>query len=100
MKHLLITLFSCCIVLSAIAQNADTMTAIVGKKLNFERPTILINNYFDGVKAHLSAEGRKEWKPEFSLRTNAMLFDVSANLTGGIRTSQNKVFGIGAGGGS
>lgn len=97
MKHLLITLFSCCIVLSAMAQNADTTTAIVGKKLNFERPTILINNYFDGVKAHLSAEGRKEWKPEFSLRTNAMLFDVSANLTGGIRTSQNKVFGIGAG---
>ena len=26
-----------------------------------------------------------------------MLFDLSANLTGGIRTSQNKVFGIGAG---
>ena len=68
MKHLLITLFSCCIVLSAMAQNADTTTAIVGKKLNFERPTILINNYFDGVKAHLSAEGRKEWKPEFKLR--------------------------------
>ena len=97
MKHLFITIFSCCIALSALAQNADTNTAAVGKKLNFERPTILINNYFDGVKAHLSAEGRKEWKPEFSLRANAMLFDVSANLTGGIRTSQNKVFGLGTG---
>ena len=92
MKHLFITIFSCCIALSALAQNADTNTAAVGKKLNFERPTILINNYFDGVKAHLSAEGRKEWKPEFSLRANAMLFDGSINLTGGIRTSQDKVF--------
>ena len=97
MKHLFITIFSCCIALSALAQNADTNTAVVGKKLNFERPTILIDNYFDGVKAHLSAEGRKEWKPEFSLRGNAMLFDGSINLTGGIRTSQNKVFGLGAG---
>lgn len=97
MKQLLISLFSCCIAFAAMAQNVDTTAAVVGKKLNFERPTILINSYFDGVKAHLSVEGRKAWKPEFSLRANAMLFDVSANLTGGIRTSQNKVFGIGAG---
>ena len=65
MKHLIITLVSSCIALSALAQDADTT------KLDFERPTFLINSYFDGVKAHLSAEGRKEWKPEFSLRANA-----------------------------
>jgi hypothetical protein len=91
MKHLIITLVSSCIALSALAQDADTT------KLDFERPTILINSYFDGVKAHLSAEGRKAWKPEFSLRANVMLLDGSVNLTGGIRTSQNKVFGLGAG---
>ena len=87
MKHLIITLISGCIALSAMAQNADTTTAIVGKKLNFEQPTVLINNYFDVVKAHLSAEGRKEWKPEFSLRANVMFLDESINLTEGIRTS-------------
>ncbi len=97
MKHLIITLISGCIALSAMAQNADTTTAIVGKKLNFEQPTVLINNYFDVVKAHLSAEGRKEWKPEFSLRANVMFLDESINLTEGIRTSPNKVFGLGTG---
>lgn len=97
MKHLIITILASLIAVSAAAQTADTTSTVIADKLNFEQPRILVRDYFDGVKAHLSAEGRKEWKPEFSLRANAILFDGSVILTGGIRTSQNKVFGIGAG---
>ena len=79
------------------AQNADTTSTVMGRKLDFEQPRFIISDYLEGIKRHLSAEGRKEWKPEFSLRANVRLLDESLYLTGGIRTSQNKVFGIGAG---
>jgi len=96
MKFLTITILSVLLSISAAAQTADT-TAVTGGKLNFEQPRFLVSDYFSNVKAHLSKEGRKGWKPEFSLRANAELFDCSAILTGGIRTSQNKVFGLGMG---
>lgn len=96
MKHLTITILSILFSISAAAQEADT-TAAKGDKLNFEQPRFLVSDYFSSVKAHLSKEGRKGWKPEFSLRANAELFDCSAIFTGGIRTSQNKVFGLGIG---
>ena len=96
MKHLTITILSILFSISATAQEADT-TAAKGDKLNFEQPRFLVSDYFSSVKAHLSKEGRKGWKPEFSLRANAELFDCSAIFTGGIRTSQNKVFGLGIG---
>ena len=96
MKHLTITILSILFSISATAQEADT-TAANGDKLNFEQPRFLVSDYFSSVKAHLSKEGRKGWKPEFSLRANAELFDCSAIFTGGIRTSQNKVFGLGVG---
>jgi hypothetical protein len=97
MKHLIFTILASLIAVWATAQEADTTSTVTGEKLNFEQPRFLVRDYFDGVKAHLSAEGRKEWKPEFSLRANVMLLDCSVNLTGGIRTSQNKVFGLGVG---
>ncbi|MBE6239267.1 MAG: hypothetical protein E7113_04340 [Bacteroidales bacterium] len=97
MKYLIITILASLIAVSAAAQTAETTTPVTADKLNFEQPRFLVRNYFEGVKAHLSAEGRKEWKPELSLRANAMLLDCSVMLTGGIRTSQKKVFGIGAG---
>ena len=97
MKHLTITILSILITFSAAAQEADTTATVTGEKLNFEQPRFLVSDYFSSVKAHLSHEGRKGWKPEFSLRANAELFDCSAILTGGIRTSQNKVFGLGVG---
>ena len=96
MKHLTITILSILFSISAAAQEADT-TAAKGDKLNFEQPRFLVSDYFSSVKAHLSKEGRKGWKPEFSLRANAEFLDGSLILTGGIRTSQNKVFGLGAG---
>lgn len=96
MKHLTITILSILFSISAAAQEADT-TAANGDKLNFEQPRFLVSDYFSSVKAHLSKEGRKGWKPEFSLRANAEFLDGSVILTGGIRTSQNKVFGLGAG---
>ena len=96
MKHLTITILSILFSISAAAQEADT-TAVNGDKLNFEQPRFLVSDYFSSVKAHLSKEGRKGWKPEFSLRANAEFLDGSLILTGGIRTSQNKVFGLGAG---
>ena len=96
MKHLTITILSILFSISATAQEADT-TAANGDKLNFEQPRFLVSDYFSSVKAHLSKEGRKGWKPEFSLRANAEFLDGSVILTGGIRTSQNKVFGLGAG---
>ena len=97
MKRLIITILASLIAVLAAAQEGDTISTVTADKLNFEQPRFLVHDYFDGVKAHLSAEGRKEWKPEFSFRVNAMLFDGSVILTGGIRTSQNKVFGMGAG---
>lgn len=95
MKHLTITILSILFSISASAQEADTTAK--GDKLNFEHPRFLVSDYFSSVKAHLSKEGRKGWKPEFSLRANAEFLDGSLILTGGIRTSQNKVFGLGAG---
>lgn len=96
MKHLTITILSILFSISATAQEADT-TAANGDKLNFEQPRFLVSDYFSSVKAHLSKEGRKGWKPEFSLRANAEFLDGSLILTGGVRTSQNKVFGLGIG---
>ena len=96
MKHLTITILSILFSISATAQEADT-TAANGDKLNFEQPRFLVSDYFGSVKAHLSKEGRKGWKPEFSLRANAEFLDGSLILTGGVRTSQNKVFGLGIG---
>ena len=97
MKCFVITIISLFIAISATAHEADTTHAVVENKLNFEKPRILVSDYFSSVKAHLSKEGRKEWQPEFSIRANAELFDASAILTGGVRTSQNKVFGMGVG---
>ena len=82
--------------ISAAAQEVDS-TVVAAEKLNFEQPRFLVSDYFSSVKAHLSKEGRKEWRPEFTLRANAEFLDGSLNLIGGIRTSQNKVFGLGAG---
>lgn len=96
MKHLTITILSILFSISAAAQEADT-TAAKGDKLNFEQPRFLVSDYFSSVKAHLSKEGQKGWKPEFSLRANAEFLDGSLILTGGVRTSQNKVFGLGIG---
>ena len=96
MKHLTITILFALFSISATAQEADT-TAANGDKLNFEQPRFLVSDYFGSVKAHLSKEGRKGWKPEFSLRANAEFLDGSLILTGGVRTSQNKVFGLGIG---
>ena len=96
MKHLTITILSILFSISATAQEADT-TAAKGDKLNFEQPRFLVSDYFSSVNAHLSKEGRKGWKPEFSLRANAEFLDGSLILTGGVRTSQNKVFGLGIG---
>lgn len=64
MKHLTITILSILFSISATAQEADT-TAANGDKLNFEQPRFLVSDYFSSVKAHLSKEGRKGWKPEF-----------------------------------
>lgn len=89
MKRLAIIILSALMAISAAAQESE--------KLNFEQPRFLVSDYFSSVKAHLSKEGRKGWKPEFTLRGNAELLDGSIILTGGIRTSQNKVFGLGVG---
>ena len=89
MKHLFLTISVIFITLSALAQTSD--------KLDFDSPRFLPDDYFEVVKAHLGPEGRKEWKPEFTLRENVMLLDLSTNLTAGIRTSPNKVFGLGVG---
>ncbi len=97
MKHFTITILSFLIAFSATAQEADSTVAVTGEKLNFEQPRFLVSDYFSSVKAHLSKEGRKGWKPEFSLRANAEFLDGSLILTGGVRTSQNKVFGLGIG---
>lgn len=97
MKHLITTLLSIIILLPAAAQEVDTTSTVVGKKLDFDSPNFMIEDYFESVKAHMSAEGRKEWRPEFSLRTNAFFYNSSLDLTGGIRTSPNKVFGLGVG---
>ena len=100
MKHLITCILTFCVVFSAAAQDADTTSTVVGNKLDFETPNFIARDYFETIKAHLSAEGRKNWKPEFSVRVNLMIYYGSYDLTGGIRTSPNKVFGLGIGRGS
>ena len=74
MKHLITILSALMILVPAFAQTADTTSAVVGDKLNFETPNFVARDYFEEVKAHLSAEGRKYWKPEFSVRLNGMIY--------------------------
>ena len=97
MKHIILSIAAALLFLSAAAQSIDTTSTVTGEKLDFEEPNFMVSTYFESVKAHLSAEGRKAWKPEFSVRGNVMIFVGSVDLTGGIRTSPNKVFGIGVG---
>ena len=96
MKRFIVSISAAFLALSAMAQNADTSSVVV-TKLDFSQPRILVSTYFDEVKAHMSPEARKEWRPEFTLRGNAMIMDGSLNLTAGIRTSPRKVFGVGVG---
>lgn len=101
MKRLIIIALAILAALPAAAQQvADTTSTVVGEKLDFDTPNFLARDYFEAVKAHLSAEGRKNWKAEFSIRGNLMIYHGSTDLTVGIRTSPNKVFGLGAGWGS
>ena len=97
MKKILATLAALLTVLAASAQSADTTSTVSGEKLDFEQPQFLVSNYFESVKAHLSPEWRKSWKPEFGARINVMIYYGSYDFTLGIRTSPNKVFGIGVG---
>lgn len=97
MKYLITILSAFLILFPAVAQQVDTTSTVVGNKLDFESPNFVAKDYFEEVKAHLSAEGRKNWKPEFSVRGVGMFYHESATLTGGVRTSPNKVFGLGLG---
>ena len=97
MKRSIITFLFLFPVLRAVGQDADTTFTATESKLDFSKPRILISTYFDEVKAHTSREARKEWRPEFTVRGNVMIFDRSVNLTGGVRTSARKVFGLGVG---
>ena len=100
MKRLITTLLTSLLFLFAAAQDADTTSTVLREKLDFDSPNFLAEDYFDAVKAHLSAEGRKNWTPEFSIRANGMIYATSVDVTGGIRTSPNKVFGLGLGRGT
>lgn len=95
MKYLITILSALLILFPAVAQQLDTTSTVVGNKLDFESPNFVAKDYFEEVKSHLSAEGRKNWKPEFSVRVQGMIYYLSVDLTGGIRTSPNKVFGLG-----
>lgn len=97
MKKILTTLAALMTFLAASAQSADTTSTVSGEKLDFEQPQFLVSNYFESVKAHLSPEWRKSWRPEVTARINVMIYYGSYDFTLGIRTSPNKVFGIGAG---
>lgn len=98
MKHSVITILALFWAFSAsFAQNPDSASETEGAKLNFEQPGFLTSGYFSSVKSHFSPEGRKEWKPEFSVRLNYTWGDVSHQLTGGVMTCHNKVFGVGGG---
>ena len=70
MKHLLTILLTGLWCLSAAAQSADTTSS-------------------DGLQ-----------KLEYTFRVNTVIFDVSGNITGGIRTNENNVVGAGAGWGA
>jgi len=88
MKYLFSVIFAILTVVLCAAQPADTTATgeVPVEKLDF-----------DAVKAHLSKEGRQAWRPEFSVRGNVMIYSGTVDLTGGIRTSPNKVFGLGVG---
>ena len=97
MKHIIISIWAAYLFISAAAQTPDSTSTVVGDKLNFEEPNFMVSTYFESVKAHLSKEGRQAWRPEFSVRGSAMIYVGSIDVTAGIRTSPNKVFGLYAG---
>lgn len=99
MKYLFSVIFAILTVVLSAAQPADTTATgeVPVEKLDFDAPNFIASNYFDAVKAHLSKEGRQAWRPEFSVRGNVMIYSGTVDLTGGIRTSPNKVFGLGVG---
>ena len=96
MKHLITTiLLAALMILPAAAQRQDSTTAAT-EKLDFESADLVTKNYFESVKLHLSKDWRKSWRPEVSARITSMFYVGSYDLTLGIRTSPNKVFGVGA----
>lgn len=97
MKKILALFAAALIAITASAQNAENTTTASGEKLDFEQPQFLVSNYFESVKAHLSPEWRKSWRPEVTGRINTMIYYGAYEFTLGIRTSPNKVFGVGAG---
>ena len=97
MKRFLFTILIVLTALPAAAQEPDTTSTVIGEKLDFDAPQVITETYFESVKAHLSKEGRKAWKPEFSMRGNVMIYVGSIDVTIGVRTSPNKVFGLCAG---
>ena len=97
MKKILALFAAALIAITASAQNAENTTTASGEKLDFEQPQFLVSNYFESVKAHRSPEWRKSWRPEVTGRINTMIYYGAYEFTLGIRTSPNKVFGVGAG---
>ena len=97
MKKILALFAAALIAITASAQNAENTTTASGEKLDFEQPQFLVSNYFESVKAHLSPGWRKSWRPEVTGRINTMIYYGAYEFTLGIRTSPNKVFGVGAG---
>lgn len=53
--------------------------------------------FFVTVLAVLFSFPAAAQKPEFTVRANVALLDCSVNLTGGIQTTEDMVFGLGAG---
>lgn len=78
MKRLLIPLLIC---FSCVAAGAQTTTDD-------------FSSMIDKWKYTFSSEGRKEWRPEFTIRTYGGLVTGGQAVTGGLRINQNLTLGL------
>ena len=67
-----------------------------GFKLGLMAVLLLVssNIHAQSIKESFSAEGRKNWKPEFTVRGNVGIFTGGAILSGGIRIDDKHTLGL------
>ena len=68
--------------------------ALVALSVDAQSMTDDLRSVVEGYKYAFSKEGRKEWRPEFTIRTYGGLVTGGQAVTGGLRINQNLTLGL------
>lgn len=70
------------------------------KSLTITAFRLFVSSYLpaQGLKESFSAEGRENWKPDFTLRANMGIFTGGITATGGVCIDENRTLGLMCGG--